>query len=121
MQFTDYDGIIDANELLLDVSRNEIEARINRLKDALQTFLNDVLWLQYIPNEDHLAPDTVGKKYGRCAVVGNSGTLLNTSYGAQIDQYDTVIRFNAAPTRGTTTVCQTMLKGSNTFRRFQRF
>ena len=29
MQFTDYDGIIDANELLLDVSRNEIEARIN--------------------------------------------------------------------------------------------
>ena len=36
---------------------------------------------------------------GRCAVVGNSGVLLDAVVGDAIDSHDTVIRFNAAPTK----------------------
>jgi len=37
---------------------------------------------------------------GRCAVVGNSGVLLNTTFGKDIDDHEIVIRLNAAPTHG---------------------
>ena len=37
-------------------------------------------------------------KFGRCAVVGNSGTLLGAKHGPAINAHDTVIRFNGAPT-----------------------
>jgi hypothetical protein len=37
---------------------------------------------------------------GRCAVVGNSGVLLNTTFGSDIDAHQVVIRLNAAPTYG---------------------
>ncbi|CAD7946369.1 unnamed protein product [Amoebophrya sp. A120] len=35
-----------------------------------------------------------------CAVVSNSGALLNHEYGAEIDQHDFVVRMNSAPTDG---------------------
>jgi hypothetical protein len=60
---------------------------------------------EYIPDEDDihirggLRPDA--KSLGRrCAVVGNSGSLLDHTYGSEIDSHDAVIRFNAAPTKG---------------------
>lgn len=38
------------------------------------------------------------KRWRRCAVVGNSGHLLGTAYGAEIDAHDVVMRINQAPT-----------------------
>jgi hypothetical protein len=37
------------------------------------------------------------RKFGTCAVVGNSGTLLLQRLGAEIDAHDAVIRVNHAP------------------------
>ncbi|XP_040988247.1 sialyltransferase-like protein 2 [Juglans microcarpa x Juglans regia] len=45
-------------------------------------------------------PDTppyLPRQFGRCAVIGNSGDLLKTSFGNEIDGYDAVIRENGAP------------------------
>ena len=41
-----------------------------------------------------------GKPYPSCAVVGNSGILLNQSYGSLIDSHDMVIRLNNARIKG---------------------
>ncbi|KAH8931109.1 hypothetical protein BDL97_19G004600 [Sphagnum fallax] len=41
-----------------------------------------------------------GRRYHTCAVVGNSGILLNRSYGAIIDEHEMVMRLNNARTMG---------------------
>mmetsp|Transcript_29411 Transcript_29411/g.73910 ORF Transcript_29411/g.73910 Transcript_29411/m.73910 type:complete len:472 (+) Transcript_29411:229-1644(+) len=48
-----------------------------------------------LPESDPFAT----KPWGSCAIVGNSGKLLTHTHGKEIDSHDTVIRFNAAPTR----------------------
>ncbi|KAK8604676.1 hypothetical protein V6N13_099607 [Hibiscus sabdariffa] len=42
-------------------------------------------------------PPYVPRQFGRCAVMGNSGDLLKTRFGKEIDSYDVVIRENGAP------------------------
>ncbi|KAK7358161.1 hypothetical protein VNO77_00084 [Canavalia gladiata] len=47
-------------------------------------------------------PPYFPKQFGRCAVIGNSGDLLKTKFGKEIDGYDVVIRENGAPTQSYT-------------------
>ncbi|KAJ9567919.1 hypothetical protein OSB04_003885 [Centaurea solstitialis] len=42
-------------------------------------------------------PPYVPRQFGRCAVIGNSGDLLKTKFGKEIDSYDVVLRENGAP------------------------
>lgn len=42
-------------------------------------------------------PPYFPRQYGRCAVIGNSGDLLKTKFGKEIDGYDAVLRENGAP------------------------
>ncbi|EYU24478.1 hypothetical protein ABFS82_04G120500 [Erythranthe guttata] len=42
-------------------------------------------------------PPYIPRQFGRCAVIGNSGDLLKTKFGKEIDGYDAVIRENGAP------------------------
>ena len=37
------------------------------------------------------------RQFRTCAVVGNSGDLLKTEFGKEIDEHDAVIRDNEAP------------------------
>ncbi|GAV90165.1 Glyco_transf_29 domain-containing protein [Cephalotus follicularis] len=42
-------------------------------------------------------PPYFPRQFGRCAVIGNSGDLLKTRFGREIDGYDAVVRENGAP------------------------
>ncbi|KAM3361975.1 hypothetical protein P3S68_016829 [Capsicum galapagoense] len=42
-------------------------------------------------------PPLFPRQYGRCAVIGNSGDLLKTKFGDEIDSYEAVFRENGAP------------------------
>lgn len=42
-------------------------------------------------------PPFMPRQFARCAVVGNSGDLLKTKFGDEIDGYDAVVRENGAP------------------------
>lgn len=69
------------------------------MQDLVQTVKlpldrNAAYWAKTIgSNEDGLKWEN---KYRSCAVVGNSGLLLNANYGEQIDSHETVIRLNNA-------------------------
>mmetsp|Transcript_58557 Transcript_58557/g.186662 ORF Transcript_58557/g.186662 Transcript_58557/m.186662 type:complete len:474 (+) Transcript_58557:82-1503(+) len=63
---------------------------------------NDMDEVAELPGLAEVLPETDelrDKKLGSCAVVGNSGVLLDAEAGEEIDGYDTVIRFNGAPTK----------------------
>ncbi|XP_075265614.1 alpha-2,8-sialyltransferase 8B-like [Convolutriloba macropyga] len=49
---------------------------------------------------DHLPATAPTLHYRTCAVIGNSGELLQGQLGVEIDSHDAVIRLNAAPTKG---------------------
>ncbi|XP_016349692.1 CMP-N-acetylneuraminate-beta-galactosamide-alpha-2,3-sialyltransferase 1-like [Sinocyclocheilus anshuiensis] len=51
------------------------------------------------PDKDHYS-DTSPSRCRTCAVVGNSGNLIGSHYGALIDSQDFVIRMNEGPTKG---------------------
>ncbi|KAL6562765.1 Sialyltransferase-like protein 2 [Orobanche gracilis] len=41
-------------------------------------------------------PPYTPKQFGRCAVIGNSGDLLKTKFGKEIDSYEAIVRENGA-------------------------
>ncbi|RZC14122.1 Sialyltransferase-like protein 2 isoform B [Glycine soja] len=47
-------------------------------------------------------PPYFPSQFRRCAVIGNSGDLLKTKFGNEIDGYEVVIRENGAPTQNYT-------------------
>lgn len=47
-------------------------------------------------------PPYLPRQFARCAVVGNSGDLLKTKFGNEIDGYDAVLRENGAPIKNYT-------------------
>eukprot|EP00238_Polyblepharides_amylifera_P007758 CAMPEP_0196598802 /NCGR_PEP_ID=MMETSP1081-20130531/94516_1 /TAXON_ID=36882 /ORGANISM="Pyramimonas amylifera, Strain CCMP720" /LENGTH=377 /DNA_ID=CAMNT_0041924525 /DNA_START=181 /DNA_END=1314 /DNA_ORIENTATION=- len=47
-----------------------------------------------------LPPSDRSWRFPTCALVGNSGSLLDKDYGSQIDSRDAVFRINMAPTKG---------------------
>lgn len=54
----------------------------------------DRMLYHVIPEED------TKQRYATCAIVGNSGSMLNHEYGHDIDAHEMVYRFNQAPTKG---------------------
>ncbi|XP_038068265.1 CMP-N-acetylneuraminate-poly-alpha-2,8-sialyltransferase-like [Patiria miniata] len=50
--------------------------------------------------EDHFSQFTTLPAQNNCAIIGNSGVLLHSSCGREINSYDYVIRVNLPPLRG---------------------
>ncbi|KAI3860123.1 hypothetical protein MKW92_039315 [Papaver armeniacum] len=69
--------------------------RINKGRD--QKYKNTTLCKEKLSLVLPERPPFVPRQIGRCAVVGNSGDLLKTKFGKEIDGYDAVIRENGAP------------------------
>lgn len=53
----------------------------------------------HFPDKDHYS-DSSSSRCRSCAVVGNSGNLIGSHYGALIDSNDFIIRMNQGPTAG---------------------
>lgn len=67
---------------------------VMELKDVDAVLAAHPQLAEVIPEQDEIG----STKFGKCAVVGNSGNLLGKAHGEEIDGHDTVIRFNGAPT-----------------------
>ncbi|KAL4188886.1 hypothetical protein AMTRI_Chr08g162730 [Amborella trichopoda] len=54
-------------------------------------------WLEYAAQRISQLPPFYPRQFRTCAVVGNSGDLLKTEFGLEIDAHNAVIRENEAP------------------------
>ncbi|KAJ4788382.1 Sialyltransferase-like protein 2 [Rhynchospora pubera] len=75
--------------------------RINK-GNLLNNCSNKTLCLEKLKLVLPEIPPYVPRQFGRCAVVGNSGDLLKTNFGEEIDKFDVVIRENGAPVQNYT-------------------
>ncbi|XP_055076347.2 CMP-N-acetylneuraminate-beta-galactosamide-alpha-2,3-sialyltransferase 1 isoform X1 [Misgurnus anguillicaudatus] len=72
------------------LQKNKMEANYTEVVNKL---------FSLFPNEERYT-DAGPHRCRTCAVVGNSGNLLGSHYGRQIDLHDFVIRINKGPTKG---------------------
>ena len=56
--------------------------------------------MDFLPDTDIDHRQGTQRRYGRCALVGNSGTLVTKEFGEDINAHDQIFRFNLAPTVG---------------------
>ena len=92
--------------ILMPISRSRMGKRGYLRKDNL--FIHKANFLQYhssttLNSRNYAANATeIWSKYvwDRCALVGNSGGLLSADFGKEINEYNIVVRFNQAPTKG---------------------
>ncbi|TVU02675.1 hypothetical protein EJB05_51813, partial [Eragrostis curvula] len=77
-------------------------ALLAAFRASLRSFLRAHQRLRSSNNNDvaGVMRDLLGRRFRTCAVVGNSGILLGSGRGAQIDAHDLVIRLNNAPVAG---------------------
>ncbi|XVF46901.1 hypothetical protein PTKIN_Ptkin03bG0065300 [Pterospermum kingtungense] len=69
-----------------------------RKKMFQRDIMLDLVRLVKVPIDSHNGLMSSDRKYKSCAVVGNSGILLNTDHGKLIDDHEVVIRLNNART-----------------------
>ncbi|XP_038686204.1 sialyltransferase-like protein 2 isoform X1 [Tripterygium wilfordii] len=89
------------------LTKEFIDALPNGWKDYAWRRINKGVLLNHCANKtlcmeklSLVLPETppyYPRQFGRCAVIGNSGDLLQTRFGKEIDSYDAVIRENGAP------------------------
>ncbi|KAK7312646.1 hypothetical protein VNO77_36667 [Canavalia gladiata] len=70
-------------------------ARKRRFQPGIMTELTRSIKVP-IDRHNKVVTNSHDKKYSSCAVVGNSGILLNRDYGSVIDAHEVVIRLNNA-------------------------
>lgn len=92
--------------ILMPIDRRRMGKRGNLRKEDL--FVHKANFIRYhsstVFNSRNFAANAteIWSKYvwDRCALVGNSGSLLSADFGKEINKHDVVIRFNQAPTKG---------------------
>jgi len=97
---------IDELPILMPFDRSRMGKRGYLRKENL--FIHKANFLRYhsstvFKSRNFAANATeIWSKYAwdRCALVGNSGSLLSADFGKEINEHDIVIRFNQAPTKG---------------------
>ncbi|XP_008228970.1 PREDICTED: beta-1,6-galactosyltransferase GALT29A [Prunus mume] len=73
----------------------------SRIKRFQPDVMLDLVRLVRYPIDRHSGlVDSEQRRYSSCAVVGNSGILLKSNYGALIDSHEVVIRLNNARIQG---------------------